>query len=66
MTGIRFSLDDVGADRGRDLALLVFRAIERIAAFGLDFGLVMGSSEVCATPSVAPPQPHPGKAPKQG
>src|SRR5258707_7992886 len=60
------SLDDVGADRGRDLALLVFRAIERIAAFGLDFGLVMGSSEVCATPSVAPPQPHPGKAPKQG
>jgi hypothetical protein len=25
--------------------------------------LVMGSSEVCATPSAAPPQPRPGKAP---
>jgi hypothetical protein len=37
-------LDDTGADRARDLGLLVFRAVERVAAFGLDLGLVMGSS----------------------
>jgi hypothetical protein len=43
--------------------LLVFRAAERVAAFGLDLGLVMGSSEVCATPSVAPPQPRPANRP---
>src|SRR5882757_3914103 len=37
-------LDDAGADRARDLGLLVFRAVERVAAFGFDLGLVMGSS----------------------
>src|ERR1700681_4441641 len=56
-------LNDPGADRARDLGLLVFRAAERVAAFGLDLGLVMGSSEVCATPSVAPPQPRSANRP---
>jgi len=37
------------------VGLLVFRAVERDAAFGL----VMGSSEVYAAPSAAPP---PGRA----
>jgi hypothetical protein len=56
-------LDDARAGRARDLRLLVFRAVERVAAFGLDLGLVMGSSGVHATPSAAPPQPRPGKSP---
>jgi len=56
-------LDDAGAGRLRDTGLATFRAVERVAAFDLDFGLVMGSSEVCATPSVAPPQPRPAKHP---
>src|SRR5712671_6364248 len=55
-------LDDTGADRLRDGALAVFRAVERVAAFGLVLGLVMGSSEVHAAPSAAPPQPQPGSA----
>jgi len=42
----------------RVLHLLVDREVERTAAFGLDLGLVMGSSEVRATPSAAPPQPR--------
>ena len=50
--------EDEGADRMRVLDLLVDRELERTAAFGLDLGLVMGSSEVRATPSAAPPQPH--------
>src|ERR1700688_1128617 len=37
-------LDDAGADRWGDAGLAVFRTIERVAAFGLDLGLVMGSS----------------------
>src|SRR5258706_3972164 len=41
----------------------LFRAVERVAAFGLVLGLVMGSSEVHAAPSAAPPQPRPGKPP---
>jgi hypothetical protein len=32
--------------------------VERAAAFSFDLGLVMGSSEVRATPSAAPPQPR--------
>jgi hypothetical protein len=32
--------------------------VERAAALGFDFGLVMGSSEVRATPTAAPPQPR--------
>src|SRR5258706_1096217 len=55
--------DDAGAGRLRDLDLLDFREAEWVAALGLDLGLVMGSSEVCATPSVAPPQPRLGKSP---
>src|SRR5467141_4531878 len=56
-------LDDACADRARDLGLLVFRALERVAAFGLDLGLVMGSSYVRAASSAAPPQPRPGRSP---
>ena len=52
-----------GVDRTRDLGLPVFRVFERAAALVLDFALVMGSSEVHATPSVALPQPRPGKRP---
>src|SRR5437763_2022851 len=55
-------LGDAGADRLRDVGLAVFRAVEP-AAFDLDLDLVMGSSEVHATPSAAPPQPRPGKVP---
>jgi len=56
-------LDDAGAGRLREADLAVFRAVERVAAFGLDLGLVMGSSEVHAAPSAAPPQPRPAKHP---
>ena len=45
--------EDEGANRTRVLDLLVDREVERTAAFGLDLGLVMGSSEVRATPSAA-------------
>src|SRR5450759_1042513 len=55
--------DEAGRDCVRDLSLLVFRVGERVAAFGFDLGLVMGSSEVYATPSAAPPQPRPSKTP---
>jgi hypothetical protein len=47
----------------RDLDLLDFGEAERLAALAIDLGLVMGSSEVHATPSAAPPQPRPGKTP---
>src|SRR6478609_4182409 len=50
--------EEEGANRMRVLDLLVDREVERTAAFGLDLGLVMGSSEVRATPSAAPPQPR--------
>jgi len=50
--------EDEGANRMRVLDLLVDREVERTAAFGLDLGLVMGSSEVRATPTAAPPQPR--------
>jgi len=60
VSGPAADLDDAGADRLRTPDLAVFRAVERVAAFGLDLGLVMGSSEICATPSVALPQPRLG------
>ena len=63
MMYVALRLDDAGADRLRDAGLVVFRAVERVAAFGLVLGLVMGSSEVHAAPSAAPPQPRPGKSP---
>src|SRR6266436_9394065 len=50
--------EEEGASRVRDLDLLVDREVERAAAFSFDLGLVMGSSEVRATPSAAPPQPR--------
>jgi len=50
--------EDEGANRVRDLDILVDREVERAAAFSFDLGLVMGSSEVRATPSAAPPQPR--------
>ena len=56
-------LDDAGAERLRVAGLRVFRAVERAAGFALVFGLVIGFSEVYATPSVAPPQPRPGNCP---
>src|SRR3979411_1441796 len=56
-------VEEVGVDRTRDLGLPVFRAVERAAALGLDLALVMGSSEVHATPSVALPPPRPGNRP---
>src|SRR5258707_7325201 len=63
VSGSAADLDDAGVDRWREAGLPVFRAVERIAAFGLVLGLVMGSSEVHAAPSAAPPQPRPGKYP---
>src|SRR6266849_92433 len=63
VAGRAAGFDDAGAGRLRDLDLLDFREAERVAALVVDLGLVMGSSEVCATPSVAPPQPRPGKLP---
>jgi hypothetical protein len=62
-SGLAADLGDVGVDRSRDAGLAVFRAVERVAAFGLVLGLVTGSSEVHAAPSAAPPQPRLGKTP---
>ena len=56
-------LRDPAMDRACNVGLPVFRAAGRVPAFGLDLGLVMGSSEVCATPSAAPPRPRLGKSP---
>src|ERR1019366_6102861 len=63
VSGPAADLDDAGTDRLRDGGLAVFPAVERVAAFSLVLGLVMGSSEVHATPSAAPPQPRPAKRP---
>src|SRR6478609_8174959 len=41
-----FGLDDAAAARLRGPCLAVFRADDRAEGFGLDLGLVMGSSEV--------------------
>src|SRR5258708_30192639 len=61
--GCAADLDDAGAGRLRDTGLAVFPAVERVAAFGLVLGFVMGSSEVCATPTShhlsPPPAIHP-------
>src|SRR5476651_2389559 len=35
-------LDDAGDDRLGDAGLAIFRVVERVAAFGLDLGLVIG------------------------
>ena len=60
VSGPVFGFDDTDR-RLCEVALAVFRAVDRVEAFGFDFGLFIGSSEVCATPSAAPPQPRPGK-----
>ena len=63
VSDLAFCSDDADAGRfcGGNLAAL--RAIELFAAFGLDLGMVMASSEVYATSSAAPPQPCLGKHP---
>jgi hypothetical protein len=61
VSGRTTGLDEARADRARDLLLLIFLGAERVATLVFDLGLVMGSSEVGATPSAAPPQPRPGK-----
>src|SRR5258706_6806949 len=63
VSGLAADLDGAGVDRSRDAGLAVFRAVERVAAFGLVLGLVTGSSEVHAAPSAAPPQPRLGETP---
>ena len=63
VAGRAADFDDAGVGRLRDLDLLDFGEAERVAALAVDLGLVMGSSEVHATPSAAPPQPRPGKTP---
>ena len=63
VSGFAVVFKEAGVDRTRDLGLPVFRVVERAAALVLDLVLVMGSSEVHATPSVALPQPRPGKRP---
>jgi hypothetical protein len=35
-------LDDAGVGRLREVGLVAFRAVERVTAFDLDLGLVMG------------------------
>src|SRR6202171_3968796 len=57
VAGRAADFDDAGVGRLRDLDLLDFGEAERLAALAVDLGLVMGSSEVHATPSAAPPQP---------
>jgi hypothetical protein len=66
VSGREAGLDAAGADRLRDTGLPAFRTFERVAAFGFDLGLVIESSEVCATPSAAPPQPRPAKSQPAG
>src|SRR5258708_1291989 len=63
VSGRDADLDEAGANRLRDAGLAVLRTFGRVAAFGLDLGLVIGFSEVQAAPSAAPPQPRPGKSP---
>src|SRR6267378_4427454 len=65
VSGPAVDLDDAGSERLRT-GLADFRAAERLAAFGLVLGLVMGSSEVYAAPSAAPPQPRSGNFTRQG
>jgi hypothetical protein len=59
-------LADAGSDCLRGAGLTVLRAIERVVAFGLVLDLVIGSPEVYATPSAAPPRPRPGQNSRQG
>jgi len=65
VSGRTADFDAAAADRARDLPLLIFRAAERVATLVFDLDLVMGSPEVGATPSAAPPQPRSGKIPSR-
>jgi hypothetical protein len=56
-------LDDVDAGRLREGDLAALRTIERVAAFGLDLGLVMGSSEVARRHPPHHPSPAQAKHP---
>jgi hypothetical protein len=66
VSGREAGLDAAGADRLREAGLPGFRTFERVAAFGFELGLVMDSSEICATPSAAPPQPRLAKSQPAG
>src|SRR5258708_3634164 len=63
VAGRAAGFDAADAGRLRDLTLLDFREAERVAALVVDLALAMGSSEVHATPSAAPPQPRLGRSP---
>jgi hypothetical protein len=65
VSGPAAGFDDT-AGRLREAGLAVLRAVDRAVAFDFDLGLVMRSSEVCATPSAAPPKPRPSKITRQG
>ncbi len=43
VSGHAAGFEEAGADRARDLVLVVVREVERVAGLGLDLGLVMGS-----------------------
>ena len=62
VSGLVVDFNEAGVDRERDLDFAAMREGERLATF-FDLGLVMGSSEICAALSAAPPQPRPGKPP---
>jgi len=66
VSGPAVDLEGAGTGGLRDAGLPAFLAFERFAAFGFDLGLVIESSEVCATPSAAPPQPRPAKSQPAG
>src|ERR1700722_18667288 len=51
VSGRTVVFEDEGASSVRDLDLRLDREVDRAAALGFDLGLVMGSSEVRATPS---------------
>ena len=65
VSGRATPLLDPAIDRACIVDLSAFRAAGRVPALGLDLRLVMGSSEVCATRSAAPPQPRLGNS-RQG
>jgi hypothetical protein len=53
VSGRAATFDDEGADRIRDLRLLNFWVADRVVTLVFDLDLVMGSSEVRATPSAS-------------
>jgi hypothetical protein len=63
VSGLTHRLRDAAPGRLRNGRLVVVRAVMGEALFGLDLGLVMGSSEADATLAAASPQPYLGKTP---